>query len=104
MFSVAAPRYSPWRSVMGAKARFRRWHNRGVARRRVDALLLARVLSYFTHVNRTHAYAGGADITLRYNAFRSNTSPRPPTRYNANASFRITPTNAGLPSPRRAAF
>ena len=94
----------PRRSVMGAKVRFRRWHNRGVARRRVDALLFARVLSYFTHADTTLAYAGGADITLRYNSLRSNTSPRPPTRYNANASFRITPTNAGFLSPRRAAF
>ena len=35
---------------------------------------------------------------------RSKGSPRPPTRYNASASLRITPTNAGLAAPRRCAF
>ncbi len=43
-------------------------------------------------------------VRLRYNWWRSNLAPRPPTWYNANASLRITPITAGLPSPRRAAF
>ena len=92
---LGAPRRALW-------VVFGRWHDRGVVAASSKRTPFIGTRSFIQ--SETHADAPDAVVRLRYNWFPSKASPRPPTRYNARASFRIMPTNAALPSPRRCDF
>src|SRR5271170_6310278 len=121
MTSVAAPRYWARRSAEGAKGclwKVAQQRRRWLLRR---SFLLSLLTSWlfasgspnwireeepvdFRLSKPDCERPQGVVVRLRYSSFRSNATPRPPTWYNANASLRITPTTAALPSPRRRAF